>query len=424
MDEIMPGTVLGNYTIIKETGHGTFSRVFVATNNTSGVKCALKIIPKNLLDESFHKNMIDNELSIYKSIDFPLICEFYEDFFAKDFFVVSLEFVENGNLRSYVNRFGKLDEDEARHYFIQLLKAVEYLHTRCRVAHRDIKAENVLIDKNHNIRLIDFGLSHRMTMKQPTISGQCGSTAYASPEVIKRAPFTPASDIWSCGVFLYAITFGYLPFVNEDVQRLTNKILFTEPNYSGASQELKDLLAKMLKKDPTQRISLREIWNNPWVMRYKGIKELSNISKITRLPITDSVFNQIETKKTKEELEESIKKSERSQEVSAYKMLRRKEVTDELKPFSRFLNEEMLHANDLGDVYDDFLDSSSFSSQTKVFSKTLPRPSSISALPLISSPTSSHQKAAGKQMKTRKFKNTREMKTVHSVNRQLPLSFI
>ena len=374
MENIKEGTILGNYTVVKATGRGAFSQVYLATHNSTGLKVALKVVLAKSLEETMQKVMVENELNIFKSIDFPLICEYYESFYDKEYFIVVLEFVENGSLLSYINKFGKLSEDEARHYFVQLLITLEYLHSKCKVAHRDLKAENVLIDRNHNIRLIDFGFSHNMTMKKPVISGPCGSPAYAPPEVLKNMPFSQLSDVWSSGVFLYAITTGHLPFIDENIQRLMQKILYTEPKYNlNISPELADLIMKMLKKNLGQRISFHEIWSHPWIMRYPGIKEVSKLTRYTRLPLSSSILSSLGVSGSQAHtLEEKVKNAESDPMAVEYRLLKRNDTTDEIESYSRWLKKDTLHTNTAGDMPPDELDSGVATQMQKVSAPSTP----------------------------------------------------
>lgn len=350
---IPSGTVLKDYTIVNLTGRGAFSSVFQAVHNKTGAKVALKVILAETLKDPMQKAMVENEISIFKIIDHPLLVEFYESFFDKGYFVVVLEFVEGGSILSYINKFGKLSEDEARHYFCQFIHVLEYLQKKCNVAHRDLKAENVLLDQNHNIRLIDFGFSHLMSNSIPVINGPCGSPAYAAPEVLKNQPFTPMSDFWSAGVFLYGITMGTLPFVDQNIQRLMQKIVYTEPKYSpNMSNELKDLISKLIKKNYSQRITFNEIWRHPWITKYRGLLNMSNLTSITRLPIRNTILSKLTSHIDENSLVKMITGNQATNESVEYKILIRQENVSLLQPFSQVITHGNLHSNFGGDIPD------------------------------------------------------------------------
>jgi serine/threonine protein kinase len=148
---------------------------------------------------------------------------------------------------------------------MELISVLDYLHHEKRVAHRDLKCENVLLDRYHNIRVIDFGLSNMFSELSPTLQTACGSPAYAAPEMIQGQPYTQAADIWSSGIVLFAITAGYLPFDDDNVQRLLQKVVYTDPEYPPFfSPQLIDLLDKMLCKEPDHRMTTEGVKNHPW----------------------------------------------------------------------------------------------------------------------------------------------------------------
>ena len=157
--------------------------------------------------------------------------------------------------------------DEARKFFVQLLSALEYVHTTLHIVHRDIKAENVLLDKNFNARLIDFGLCN--TWQNGMLLTSCGSLCYASPEIVAGRPYSTPTDIWSLGCLLFAMAVGTLPFYDSNQKRLAQKILYGQPVMpSTLSDELADLLTKLLVKDPNERATIQQIKEHPWVRDY------------------------------------------------------------------------------------------------------------------------------------------------------------
>jgi carbon catabolite-derepressing protein kinase len=160
------------------------------------------------------------------------------------------EYVENGTLLAYVNQHEHLPEIQARRLFTQLISALEYLHSTKMVMHRDIKAENVLLDEHWNVRLIDFGLSHAFTQNNPRLHTACGSPAYAAPEMIVGHSYTKAADIWSAGITLFVLLAGKVPL----------KIEYPEWFTPGAV----NLLNRMLVAEPAERITIAEIRSHGW----------------------------------------------------------------------------------------------------------------------------------------------------------------
>jgi 5'-AMP-activated protein kinase catalytic alpha subunit len=168
-----------------------------------------------------------------------------------------MEYVPSGELYNLIERRGRLPESEARKYFQQIISAIEYCHDHG-VSHRDIKPENILVDNEKNIKVGDFGLSNYMKDGE-FFKTSCGSPNYAAPEVISGLTYCgPEVDIWSCGVVLYALLSGYLPFDESNISALFSKI--KSANYTiptQFSEDSKDLIQRMLNPDPIGRITIR-----------------------------------------------------------------------------------------------------------------------------------------------------------------------
>ena len=172
-----------------------------------------------------------------------------------------MEYVKGKTLLQYANTNSPLPEQEIRSIFGQLILAIDFLHKN-RVLHRDLKCENVLIDKNQNIRLIDLSFSCQNSILHSTF---CGSPGYVAPEIINRKLYGESVDIWSLGIILYAITYGNLPFENQNISMLFKMIISEEPSYPHdlrVSDDLIDLIKKMLIKNPNDRITIEGIKNH------------------------------------------------------------------------------------------------------------------------------------------------------------------
>jgi serine/threonine protein kinase len=259
----LPSTV-GQFTLLSEIGRGSFATVWLAEHRIVKNKVAIKVVSKGSLRTEDLQTRFIRELNLIKEMDHPFIAKLFEVLESEAHTFIVQELAERGSLLNLVNKNGRLPEVQARHYFSQLICSLEYLHSERMVAHRDLKAENVLLDRNLNLRLIDFGLSNTFKMDSE-FSTACGSPAYVSPEMIRGKPYTKAADIWSAGILLYAMVVGELPFEDEAVQRVLQKIVFTEPLYpSSLSPQLIDLLRKILVKVPSQRLTLDRIKAHPW----------------------------------------------------------------------------------------------------------------------------------------------------------------
>lgn len=151
---------IGVYQILSKLGSGSFASVWLAQHKLTGLKVAIKVVQKSSLDTADALMRFNRECALLKQIEHPFIAELFEIIDDSNAFYLVMEYVEHGNMLNYVNNNGRLSEDRARHYFCQLISALDYLHNEKFIAHRDLKAENVLLDVYDNIRLIDFGLSN------------------------------------------------------------------------------------------------------------------------------------------------------------------------------------------------------------------------------------------------------------------------
>ncbi|OWM65262.1 hypothetical protein CDL15_Pgr008852 [Punica granatum] len=216
-------TVLGNYKIIRNLGHGAFGKVKVARHLPTGCKVAIKILNRRKIREKGMDQKVEREIKISKMLVHPHIIRLYEVIeTATDIYVV-MEYAERGELFDYIVENRRVQEEEARKFFQQIISGLEYCH-KYRVVHRDLKPENLLLDSNGNLKIADFGLSNIM-LDGHFLKTSCGSPNYAAPEVISGKLYAgPEIDVWSCGVILYALLAGTLPFDDESLPNLYRKI--------------------------------------------------------------------------------------------------------------------------------------------------------------------------------------------------------
>jgi len=276
MEEFVPGvSKIGHYLFEKQLGSGAFATVWLARHLVLNVQVAVKVISKSSLNDEDSVIRFEREVKILKSMDHDLIAEFFEHIEDDVNHYLVMEFAAKGTLLDFVNNNEGLSEIKARKYFAQLISVLSYLHNVWHIAHRDLKPENVLLDRYDNIRIIDFGLSKNYNADDPNLSTQCGSPAYAPPEMIKGEPYTNAADIWSAGVLLFSIVTLELPFDGVNAPAMMKKIVFSQPVFpSQMSPLLVDLLSGMLKKNPDNRITLEEIQNHKWFLQ----KEFENFN--------------------------------------------------------------------------------------------------------------------------------------------------
>ena len=251
-------------------------RVRLARHSRTGQYAAVKIVSKTALLNSRMSltslgeeserilHGIEREIVIMKLIDHPHIMRLYDVWETSTELYLILEYVEGGELFDHLCAKGRLPTQEALGYFQQIITAIDYCH-RFHIAHRDLKPENLLLDRDHNIKVADFGMAVWQGAND-MLQTACGSPHYAAPEVIAgRAYDGTASDIWSCGVILFALLAGRLPFDDEDLPVLLERVKigrFMMP--TDIDLRAQDLIRRMLQKDVKKRITIPEILRHPF----------------------------------------------------------------------------------------------------------------------------------------------------------------
>ncbi|XP_022720390.1 CBL-interacting serine/threonine-protein kinase 12-like [Durio zibethinus] len=269
-----PALLLGRYEVGKLLGHGAFAKVYLARNIKSGDSVAIKVIDKEKVLKGGLIAHIKREIAILRRVRHPNIVQLFEVMATKSKIYFVMEYVRGGELFNKVAK-GRLKEDVARKYFQQLISAVNFCHARG-VYHRDLKPENLLLDENGDLKVSDFGLSavSDQIRQDGLFHTFCGTPAYVAPEVLARRGYDAAKvDIWSCGVILFVLMAGYLPFHDHNVMAMYKKIYkgeFRCPRWF--SSELTRLLTKLLDTNPETRITIPEIMENRWFK--KGFKHI------------------------------------------------------------------------------------------------------------------------------------------------------
>ncbi|KAG7973374.1 hypothetical protein I3843_07G224300 [Carya illinoinensis] len=264
--------LFGKYEMGRLLGKGTFAKVYYGKEMVSGESVAIKVINKDqVVKKEGMMEQIKREISVMRLVRHPNVVELKELMATKTKIFFIMEYVRGGELFAKVAR-GKLKEDSARNYFQQLISAVDFCHSRG-VSHRDLKPENLLLDENENLKISDFGLSAlpEQLRNDGLLHTQCGTPAYVAPEVLKRKGYDGSkADIWSCGVILYVLLAGFLPFQDENLMKMYSKIFKSQFEFPlWFSCESKRLISKLLVPDPDRRITIPAIMRVPWFR--KGI---------------------------------------------------------------------------------------------------------------------------------------------------------
>ncbi|GLT56537.1 hypothetical protein SLA2020_295720 [Shorea laevis] len=279
--------ILPNYKLGKTLGIGSFSKVKIAEHALTGYKVAIKVLNRRKIKNMEMEEKVRREIKILRLFMHPHIIRLYEVIETSTDIYVVMEYVKSGELFDYIVEKGRLQEDEARNFFQQIISGVEYCH-RNMVVHRDLKPENLLLDSKCNVKIADFGLSNVMRDGH-FLKTSCGSPNYAAPEVISGKLYAgPEVDVWSCGVILYALLCGTLPFDDENIPNLFKKIkggIYTLPSH--LSPGARDLIPRMLVVDPMKRVTIPEIRQHPWFQahlpRYLAVPPLETIQQAKKI---------------------------------------------------------------------------------------------------------------------------------------------
>lgn len=249
--------LLEKYNIVNTLGSGSFGKVKLAVHHATRHKVALKFLERKLVKEETLVRA-EREIDYLKCLQHPHIIKLYEVIHTTTDIVMVIEYAPN-ELFNHIKNKGRLSEEESRILFQQLVSAVEYCH-RHAIVHRDLKPENLLLDSKLNLKIADFGLSNRL-IDGEFLKTSCGSPNYAAPEIISSKMYSgPEVDVWSCGIILFVMLAGRMPFDEEFVPVLFQKI--TTANYeipSFFSEDSKVLLQQMIVVDPLKRITIPEI---------------------------------------------------------------------------------------------------------------------------------------------------------------------
>ncbi|XP_073461519.1 serine/threonine-protein kinase MARK2 isoform X5 [Aquarana catesbeiana] len=255
---------IGNYRLLKTIGKGNFAKVKLARHVLTGKEVAVKIIDKTQLNSSSLQKLF-REVRIMKVLNHPNIVKLFEVIETDKTLYLIMEYASGGEVFDYLVAHGRMKEKEARAKFRQIVSAVQYCHQKF-IVHRDLKAENLLLDSDMNIKIADFGFSNEFTFGNK-LDTFCGSPPYAAPELFQGKKYDgPEVDVWSLGVILYTLVSGSLPFDGQNLKELRERVLrgkYRIPFYM--STDCENLLKKFLILNPSKRGTLEQIMRDRWM---------------------------------------------------------------------------------------------------------------------------------------------------------------
>ena len=338
---------IDQYIIEEKLGEGIFGTVKLATHKITKEKVAIKILNKSRITKA-QKTLLSRELSILKKMNHFNIIKLYSIIETESIIYLIQEYSSGKELSDYIQNHSKIDEKEICKFFQQIISGIEYIHNMG-IAHRDLKPENILLTRSNDIKIIDFGLSN-IYSEGELLKTSCGSPYYAPPEMLQGKPYNGLySDIYSCGIILYYMLSKKLPFNENNNKDLYKKIIegkFQMPK--NISKDAQDLLKKIIKVNPEERIKIKDIKNHPWFkladISYNMHSGL-NCDKVVFPIDNDIVKSMHELGFNKMEIRYNIIKNEHNNITTTYYLLLDKKIKKGRKSIAD------LHSN----LFDDYI---------------------------------------------------------------------
>ncbi|XP_051866356.1 MAP/microtubule affinity-regulating kinase 3a isoform X6 [Pristis pectinata] len=324
---------IGNYRLLKTIGKGNFAKVKLARHILTGREVAIKIIDKTQLNPTSLQKLF-REVRIMKCLNHPNIVKLFEVIETEKTLYLVMEYASGGEVFDYLVAHGRMKEKEARAKFRQIVSAVQYCHQK-QIVHRDLKAENLLLDADMNIKIADFGFSNEFTIGNK-LDTFCGSPPYAAPELFQGKKYDgPEVDVWSLGVILYTLVSGSLPFDGQNLKELRERVLrgkYRIPFYM--STDCENLLKRFLVLNPSKRGTLEQIMKDRWINAGHDDDDELRPYVEPELDIADPKRIEIMVGMgySREEIQESLAKMKYDEITATYLLLGRKsnelEVSD------------------------------------------------------------------------------------------------
>ncbi|XP_045895690.1 MAP/microtubule affinity-regulating kinase 4 isoform X4 [Micropterus dolomieu] len=315
---------IGNYRLLKTIGKGNFAKVKLARHILTGKEVAIKIIDKTQLNPTSLQKLF-REVRIMKGLNHPNIVQLFEVIETDKTLYLIMEYASGGEVFDYLVSHGRMKEVEARAKFRQIVSAVHYCHTK-NIVHRDLKAENLLLDADANIKIADFGFSNEFTLGNK-LDTFCGSPPYAAPELFQGKKYDgPEVDVWSLGVILYTLVSGSLPFDGQNLKELRERVLrgkYRVPFYM--STDCEGILRRFLVLNPAKRCTLEQVMKDKWINTgYEGDDLKPHIEPVEDYSDPARIEVMVGMGFTPEEIKDSLLNQKYNEVTATYLLLGRK----------------------------------------------------------------------------------------------------
>ncbi|XP_057212712.1 MAP/microtubule affinity-regulating kinase 4 isoform X1 [Triplophysa rosa] len=312
---------IGNYRLLKTIGKGNFAKVKLARHILTGKEVAIKIIDKTQLNPTSLQKLF-REVRIMKTLHHPNIVQLFEVIETEKTLYLVMEYASGGEVFDYLVSHGRMKEIEARAKFRQIVSAVHYCHQK-NIVHRDLKAENLLLDADSNIKIADFGFSNEFTLGNK-LDTFCGSPPYAAPELFQGKKYDgPEVDIWSLGVILYTLVSGSLPFDGQNLKELRERVLrgkYRVPFYM--STDCEGILRRFLVLNPSKRCTLEQVMKDKWMNTgYEGEDLKPHIEPVEDYSDANRIEIMVGMGFTTEEIKDSLLNQKYNEVTATYLLL-------------------------------------------------------------------------------------------------------
>ncbi|KAF0382175.1 AUR protein Kinase [Gigaspora margarita] len=271
---------MNDFEIVRQIGKGKYGHVYLAIYKASGYIVALKILLKQELQHEKLLKQLKREVEIQGNLDHPNILKLYGSFQDDNHIVMILEFAQYGTLYDFLKRSQRITEGRSARYIAQIVRALQFIHQK-HIIHRDIKPENLLVGRNGEIKLADFGwATYAPDLSSTPLTTVCGTLDYLAPEMVRRLPYNENVDVWALGILCYELLVGVPPFEAIGFHETCRRIVCDNVNIPDhVSSEARNFILMVLQKIPFCRPSLEDILNHPWIRMHNSMTTPPSSSK-------------------------------------------------------------------------------------------------------------------------------------------------